>query len=235
MNKDDTIIIIGNGPSMKKEYFKVIQELGLDAIGMNSVYRYLKNINWWPKYYLGFDSMVTDSHKDEFIKLIEDKTNGIEQFIFYEENFPEYKNKSNQRVVLKTTPPKFEGQSFSHITTGSCAVRFAIEKGYKNIVLLGIDCNYKEKVAERELQEGTWGTYKLLETPTQNPNYFFGDYQVEGDIYNIPNSPYHKNSWYELATQKVSNKITANIIQTSPNFFIRGLENISFEEVIEQL
>lgn len=233
MNKKNTIVVIGNGPSMKKEYFDIIKNKGIDSIGMNSVYRYLKYINWWPTYYLGFDSKVTSSHKSEFIKLINDNNNGIKEFIFYEENFPELKN--NSRVTLKTSPPKFKNQHFSHVTTGSCAVRFAIEKGYKNIILIGIDCNYKEKVAERELQKGTWGTFKLLEDPKDNPNYFFDDYQQKGDIYNIPNAPYHKASWIELATQKAKNKLKVEIYQANPNFKVSGFKNVEFEKIIDEI
>lgn len=230
MNKKDTVIVIGNGPSMKEEYIDIIKSNNIDSIGMNSIYRFLNRINWYPKYYCCFDSRVAGSHKNDFIKLMDNEDNNIKEFVFYQENFNDYDNK---RLVKKGSPPRFKNQKYSLVTTGTCAVRYLIEKGYKNIILVGIDVNYKEKVAERSLVKGTRATFKLEETPQNNPNYFFEDYQLKGDIYNIPNRKYHESSWIELLMTIKQNNI--NLIQTSNNFKMPYIKNIDFNKIVKEI
>ena len=75
----------------------------IDSICMNLAYRPLRRINWWPTYYVGFDGRGTGSHKDSFIELINDKTNGINKFVFYKENslIGWKKNKSEFSLIEK--------------------------------------------------------------------------------------------------------------------------------------
>lgn len=225
-----SIVVIGNGPSMKKEHLQLIQDTETPSIGMNAIYRLLKTKGWFPRYYLCFDASVTGSHKKEFLNLIADDNNGIEKFCFYKVNFKDFE--PNDRVILKEHPPNFKGQKFNYVTTGTCAVRFAIELGYDTIIITGVDCNYKEKVAERITLPNTRATYKLTETPKRNPNYFFDEYQVEGDIYNTPNAPYHRLAWQELAQQISSYRVRC--VQTSPIFNIQGFENLDFNKAMEK-
>jgi len=227
-----SILILGNGPSMKKEYFENIKELNIPSIGMNSAYRFYQRINWWPTYYVGFDSKVTASHRDSFIKMIKNHSNNIKEFLFYKENFPEKEFEDYERLRLCGFPPRFQNQSYHHITTGTCAVRYAISMGYKNIYLFGINSQYVEKVAERSLEPNTTATFKLLETPKNNPNYFFEDYQLKNDVYNIPNSPFHLNAWRELALHK--QMYSVNIYQTNKDFPLKEYPYISPEEIYEK-
>jgi len=230
MKKKDTIVIIGNGPSMKKEYIDIIKDSNIDSLGMNSIYRYLNRIHWYPTYYTCFDSRVAGSHKKEFIKMMEDDNINIKKFVFYKENFGDY---SNNKLILKDSPPKFNKQSYNLVTTGSCSVRFAIEMGYKNVILTGIDANYKDKVADRDLVPGTRATFKLKETPENNPNYFFSDYQLKGDIYNIPNKNYHVASWMELLS--TIRKFNINLIQTSDIFELPNVRNVEFKKIMKEV
>jgi len=224
------IVIMGNGPSMKKEYLDIIKDKKIDAIGMNAIYRLLKQGSWFPKYYVCFDSSVTGSHHEEFLDLIKDQSNGIYKFCFYKNNFKDLPE--NPRVILKDIPPQFSKQKYQYVTTGTCSARFAIEMGYDVLILVGIDCNYKEKVAERVTLPNTRATFRLTETPVNNPNYFFEDYQVKGDVYNIPNAPYHRNAWLELSKHLKSYNV--KVIQTSHIFQVNGFERQTFEEAIEK-
>jgi len=224
-----TIFIIGNGPSMKKEYLYELIKMNVDTLGMNVAYRFFNKLDWLPTYYTCLDGKVCDSHKGEFIKMMEED-NEIKEFIFYKENFPNYKN---DRLLLKDSPPNFKNQRYVFVTTGSCAVRYAIEKGYKRIVLLGVDANYKEKVAERELMPNTRATFKLKEDPKDNPNYWFDGYQQKGDVYNIPNSPWHKNSWRELSQQ--IKEYDVEIIQTNKDFVFLNTKYVDFYDVIKNI
>src|SRR3546814_3461316 len=65
-------------------------------------------------------------------------------------------------------------------TTGSWAVRFAIYLGYTDISLGGIDCSYVEVIRQAE-RTGTDLELKIGSEVDANPNYFFDDYQKQGD------------------------------------------------------
>jgi len=62
---NDTIIIIGNGPSTKAlaEYgFHNLPD-SIDTFAMGAAYRYFERINWWPNYYAWCDVKVAHSHR----------------------------------------------------------------------------------------------------------------------------------------------------------------------------
>jgi len=195
-----TIIIIGSGPSMKPEYIDMIRASGLPSMGMNAQYRHYETIDWLPQYYCCFDVQVGENHKEKLTSL--------------DTHLCSYREVGGQ--TTKGIPPDFKNQSYHYVTTGTCAVRWAMELGYKRIILTGIDCDYQDLTADKELVEGTWGTWKLKETPKENPNYWVEDYQQEGDVYNTPNynpsKPYHPLAWLELAAQ--SHHYGVQLIQT---------------------
>jgi hypothetical protein len=81
--------------------------------------------------------------------------------------------------------------------SGSAAVIASLDR-YRKLHLFGFDCDYVEFIPEC-IQEQD-GTLTIEKTPEHNPNYFFDDYQREGDKYNIPNGQkIHMKSWEELS------------------------------------
>ena len=71
----DTIIVMGNGPSLKDVDFSTLE--GYDTFGLNAAYRAYYRMNWFPTYHGCFDYRVTDNHRESFSKLME--TNKIKQ------------------------------------------------------------------------------------------------------------------------------------------------------------
>ncbi len=67
MKNDKTLVIMGNGPSLKKIDFDLLRSV--DTFGLNAAYRAYPRLNWWPTYHGCFDFVVTDSHRDAFKKL----------------------------------------------------------------------------------------------------------------------------------------------------------------------
>ncbi|GAI03594.1 unnamed protein product, partial [marine sediment metagenome] len=61
----DTIVIMGNGPSLKDVDFDMLN--GFDTFGLNAAYRAYERMDWWPKYHGCFDYIVTESHKENYI------------------------------------------------------------------------------------------------------------------------------------------------------------------------
>ena len=195
------LVILGNGPSLKGFDFRRLAPF--DTIGMNAAYRYWYEIGYFPRYYVCLDKVVGLSHKDQIEKLIrESDRNGI-QFFLLRKNLVELLDEDLQRSErildfddLRASIDLFDPIPF---TTGSHSALFGALLGYGQIVLMGIDCNYVEKVESAKEKGGA--VLEISEPLKENPNYFFEGYQAPGDRYNIPNPApdMHLESWRAVA------------------------------------
>lgn len=78
--KNNVLVVVGNGPSLKQEYLDIIREKNIDSFGLNSAYRYFEKSNWFPKYYGCFDYALSESHNEEWSKMIKDQNFPVEKF-----------------------------------------------------------------------------------------------------------------------------------------------------------
>lgn len=192
----DTAFVLGNGPSLANVSLPSLSAYA--TIGMNAAYRYWREIDWRPRYYACVDLVVGMSHKDEIAALIEEGR--IERFLLRANlidalgptartrrvvNFDAVRG---GRTLLSVNPP----------TTGSHSALWAAGMGYKKIVILGVDAQYKEIVDGARRGDGI--ELEIVEA-RDNPNYFFKGYQAPGDKYNIPNPrpDLHMNAWRRAA------------------------------------
>lgn len=197
--KKKRAIILGNGPSL--EGFDFDRLNGFDVFGMNAAYRHWDRIGWYPQFYSCLDTVVGLSHRDEIERLIiERDALGIRSFLL-RSNLCEAIDVDLQQYVINFDELVLELRLFSAptITTGSHTAAWAASLGYREIFLLGIDCNYVEFVEGARHVSGI--ELELGRTPSKNPNYFFADYQQSGDRYNVPNPDreVHLESWREVA------------------------------------
>ncbi len=189
---EHTAFVLGNGPSLADVALPALSDYA--TIGMNAAYRYWREIDWRPRYYACVDTVVGMSHKDEIAELIEEGQ--IERFLL-RNNLVEALGRTAQtdRVVnfdairgdgtlLDVDPP----------TTGSHSALWAAEMGYRKVVILGVDAQYKELVDGAQRGDGI--ELEIVEA-RDNPNYFFKGYQAPGDKYNVPNPrpDLHVNAW----------------------------------------
>lgn len=237
--------VLGNGPSLKGFDFQRLG--GFDSIGLNAAYRFWDRIGWYPTYYSCLDDQLIETHHNEIDRLYAE---GLVREIFVHGKFFEYHNNrignpsflSFDQVVpywhrmrgkAMGLPPLFEHPAFkcsntSKITTGAYAVRFMAYKGYANVALMGIDLKYIERLPEAETTSGIG--LVMRETPKENPNYFFNDYQRAGDRYNIPNPDVHAGDLHPVSFEVVrqdfvSNKVRCTVVNTNPNSLLaeRGI------------
>ncbi|CAH1772259.1 unnamed protein product [Owenia fusiformis] len=184
------LIVFGNGPSLKG--FDFFKTKGVDTLGMNLAFRYWKQIDWWPTYYASFDTVVNIAHIPELMDMIENsEKRGMKLFFtrsnIAEEN-PQLKNHPKVKFYenIKAASDQNMVKVTREISTGALAARIGQYLGYEKILLLGIDMNYVEYINGSTRHKG--GTLIMKETPKNNSNYFFSNYQVKGDVYNVPNN-----------------------------------------------
>lgn len=194
MLNNPEVYVVGNGPSLKKDLIKALA--GRNWLGMNSAYRYWRKVNIFPKYYACLDPVVIQSHAVEIKQLITEGV--IDKFLLHQEFRAIYPDLVSANLmylddflnVSQIVP--FSSLSVHKQTTGVLALRFVIEMGYEKIVLLGIDCSYVEEVEGSKAVQG----YELQidHQHKNNPNYFFDEYQTQGDRYQVPNPAVHSGN-----------------------------------------
>lgn len=206
---NSSILIIGNGPSTRElvEYGLFNLPSHLDTFGMGIAYRYFRQVNWWPTFYALCDKKVAFSHRKDLAKLLTDLAIPTLRFYF---SFP------------VSNHPRLE--LIPHSSTGDFCFKQSIEMGYKEIYLIGIEGHYVEEIAESrplsseefyklgfdrlELPEAHRKTLRIItKTPKDNPNYFFNNYQNEGDVYSLPQSKRHLERWSDVSELGEANGI----------------------------
>ncbi|MEI6334664.1 MAG: hypothetical protein WCS87_08910 [Methylococcaceae bacterium] len=227
---NEKIVILGNGPSLKGFDLTILNNT--PTLGMNAAYRHWAKINWYPTIYCCLDDQVVMSHHTQIKELID----GNKCCVFFLhlnilKKYPELSKKDNVYILSSFLKGKlhdearenydlnfydsiyFKSNAPSKLTTGSYSVRFSAFLGFRKFELLGIDCDYVEIIKEAVAGEGL--TLEITTTPPNNPNYFFDDYQIAGDVYNIPNPSVHNGNLHlqSFEVMKEDFKERANYIE----------------------
>ena len=193
-------VILGNGPSLKD--FDLTRLTGIDSFGMNAAYRHWDRIGWYPTHYACLDEVVGLSHKDDIARLIRDRARlGIRQVLLRANLIGALGAEADTDAVVDFDALRRTGKRYARdpVTTGSHCLIWAVESGYREIVLLGVDADYTELVPGAERGPGL---ELRIGASLPNPNYFFEDYQRVGDRFQVPNaSPgVHVGSWRAAAS-----------------------------------
>jgi len=187
MRQNNKVFILGNGPSLRGFDFNILSSFY--TLGMNAAYRYWDQISWYPSFYACLDHIILKSHHKEIKRLIDrSEEYGIEGFFLRSEIFdfyPELTGNNKIEVLEHLQDNKIFLFDSVHVTTGSFSVRYAIYRGFSELIILGVDENYVKIDLETEKKEDI--TLEIKSTPTTNPNYFIDDYQQVGDLYQEAN------------------------------------------------
>lgn len=228
------LAIIGNGPSLRGFDFDRLS--GIETLGMNAAFRYWDRIDWRPTHYACLDDALIDTHKEDIRRLIDEgriRTFFLSGRIL--EFQPDLAGHSNVRFLDTYVPywhetrgskyglervdsPAFRTAWPNLLTTGAYSLRYAAELGYTQLVLMGIDLDY-QPLPEAAETEGL--RLVVTETPQENPNYFFDDYQRAGDEFHVPNPESHDQELHVAAFEAVrddfeSQNLGVELINTNP-------------------
>jgi hypothetical protein len=235
LKKQKPILIIGNGKSTQQidwDWLKTNSNK-IDTFGINSAYKMYDKLGFYPTYYANLDSVVIKSHKDKLQELLNKK---IIKKCFYLSNVNFEENETYYKI--HKVFPGWSGISsnihkfHSWANTGSDCVQLAIMMGYTDIYIIGID-GYVEKIKQSKLTKNN--TLIITETPKDNPNYWFDDYQSKGDEYNIPNaSQWHVPGWDY--TNKICNYCNINIKNLSTTKdYVKSIPFLDFSNFVDDI
>ncbi len=234
---EKTAFILGNGPSLKGFDFSKLNPF--ETFGMNAAYRYWDRIGWRPTHYSCLDLVVGMSHMEGIRKLIREGcdfdapagTKPIGKFLL-RSNLIEAlgPDGDDERIVnfdaIRYRTPLLQ---VNPITTGSHVLLWAHTLGCRQIVLMGIDGNYKEIVEGAVKRDGI--VLEIAEKKS-NPNYFFDDYQRPGDLYNLPNPRpnLHASAWWQAALDL--EKANGQVANGNPKSSVRVFPFVNVEQLL---
>ena len=230
-SKNDIIVIVGNGPSLKEEYFDILRSDKVDTFGLNVAYRFFDKMNWYPDYYGCFDYAATNTHKENISKMILDENCPIKKYFMIERPSIEtrlhdtklfFSDKVRNHTKFVERPhnqdgigwPTYGTKNLKISCTGANAIRTALELGYKKIILIGHDATYVQSHEFKEHEQSGPGRY-LVKQKSDNPNYFWKDYYEGGDVYNKPGDPLP--AWQRVAACVKQTYPEIDIVNCSKN------------------
>ena len=175
MHKGRRCFIVGNGPSLQIADLEKLYANHEISFGVNQVYKAFESTNWRPDYYCAADTYIVKSLANQLLS-IDAKNKFIGNrcaslftemeadnlffypflFEYYEEEGPDFSDDPNKGVF------------FGNTVIYDC-LQFAVYMGFKEIYLIGTDCNYQNQGGE--------GDYfiKDYNDSTKHPSNFLAD------------------------------------------------------------
>ena len=233
----DSIYVIGNGPSLNK--IDIAKLKNKDTISFNRAFIAYEEWGFYPTIYMVVDKIVLNNTKQDIAKLI--KESPIKLFVlplWSREFFPE----SSKIQYINVVDTKFIGSSFDNMgiitNVGATAVSVVHKLGYKNVIILGTDCNYEEKNIEgvmvKEKINNAGDKLIVYESnEDKDVNHFRKDYFGKGTKYSKPQQQNHFNGW--VFVKKMNKLMNLNIILCSPGSKLISLfKECDYNQVVKK-
>ncbi len=238
-NVNQKCLVIANGPSSKLVDVASVR-LDYDATNsMNSSFRTWIDTDYRPTHFTALDSVLTKTLAKDICSLIEEGR--IEHFLLddvFASQFPEYAKKPN--VLLLSDARRLfaeSGNGGMPITTGTWAIRWMIQQGYKNVDIVGMD-GIRLEMVENSMPSGegadTDDELTMAETPKFNPNYYSSAYQKKGDKYRIPNNGGHLINNFIKLHDHAFLAVKKDVEKSFPGVVLRDFSTNSFHQIFRK-
>lgn len=157
--------IVATGPSLSTEDLEILYKNNEITFGMNSVVRYFDKTEWRPQYYVLQDCDVYKKNA----KLIKKYDDGKSIFLIADivRRYAPECEKMNSKMFFaqdlhnhnckteidysKPSRPKYSNDCFLQVEDGFTvtysAIQLATYMGFKEIYLLGVDCDYSNNIS----------------------------------------------------------------------------------------
>ena len=133
--------IIGNGPSLRNSDLRRLMELGETTFACNSLIKLFGEIPFTPTYYFAQDNKIILDNKDEITKY-----NGTRFVKAHYAGRYHIKGVTYYNMLFPQEPIGFSNEISKVVYSGQTVtysmIQFAAYMGFKEIYLIGVDCNY---------------------------------------------------------------------------------------------
>lgn len=181
-SSNDTLVIIGNGPSLIQTQMFLLRNH--DTIGFNHIDLMKTRNGWMPKYFMITDDLIFDDKKEEILRIVENS-----DFSFFPFIHPSGRKFFSQLGDLSNVL-YLNSLSFGfHRDLPECgindsvvcsAIQVAAFLGYKKVIFVGMDLNYKKMKVEK-INAREWRSSQ------EDVNHFDRRYFSEGRKFHDPN------------------------------------------------
>lgn len=188
--KGQRVFLIGNGPSLNKTPLYLLQ--GEKTMCFNRFHLMLERVNWKPNFHTIVDNLVLNDLLDEFDKVTQNAENVFIPAVHPQGNIFIKRVKDSSNISWFRN--KVLGSGFStnlpYVYGGGSVIYegFQILKhmGFSEIILIGVDMNYKIHKSVKSLDDKTNNIQSLSD---DDPNHFDLRYFGKGKKYHQP-EPY---------------------------------------------
>lgn len=188
-HKNQIAFIIGNGPSLKSNDLDILKEKGIYCFGTNRINLIFEKTKWRPNCYLALDRLIYRDHDPTIPEMMKAQ---IDLYIFGEEAYHglsnHYKCHDNVLYFKRKTNSyylpvnEFSPDALKYVVDGFtvtyAAMQIAYYMGFKEIYLLGVDCNYSKRFLKNGniINKEEENTYfdKRYDTKGSNSGYIDG-------------------------------------------------------------
>lgn len=168
IHKNQRCFIIATGPSLTMDDLKKLKDE--KTFGMNSLFKVFGDMGWETSYYGVQDFMVYDKLKEGIAAMKESTIivgDQIKKSRHHNDKWCVYPHHMlNHAITYDNLTVDFSGDSFKRVYDGYTItyslIQIAVYMGFKEIYLLGCDCNYSdEKEKQHFVSSGVFDpTYK---------------------------------------------------------------------------
>lgn len=172
IHKDERCFIIGNGPSIKQTDLKKLEHEY--TFGLNRVYIMFKELGFSTTYFVCINKNVTEQFADDINCL------SMPKFISHRALFGINEDENTFRLRSESGPyfsrdvvrdGVWEGSTVTYV-----AIQIAFYMGFKEVILIGVDHNFKSK----------GDPHKLISETSKDENHFHPNYFGPGIRWQLP-------------------------------------------------
>jgi len=230
------IIIMGNGPSLKKIDFDKL--VGTTTFNANRISLIFDKTQWRPTYFTALDWLVTpDNYEeyeaidDEIVRFLPMRFSGL---LSNRRNTYWYESTASGRRLHD----KFQTDASDAIRGGGTVVtamlQLAWHLGYRRFYLLGCDANYQVKHSVQQSGGDIFGTgiQKILKsTEDDDPNHFDPRYFGSGKYWHDPNVDEMKRGFYSC--YKFIENNGGRLLDATEGGKLSFIPKVNIDEILE--
>lgn len=214
----ESCVIVATGPSLTYEDLDFLKENGITTISMNRIWTAFNNTEWRPTYY------VVQDHRyiNEDLSVLNHLTSsGVfvadtsEKYFLEEHPDNHYLFHTHFEYKMDSMPKfsdDFSTKNYNGATVTYTCIQLAVYMGFKNIILLGVDFNFK-------------GNYM------DPSNHFTPNYFKTGDMF--PGFFQKANYFAYLAAKEYADNHGINIYNATRGGCLEVFERINMSDILE--